>query len=834
MISALHSPVLSVAADVVRELEGEDALSGLWALFTKCKESLKDGRRLENLSWRLWYREIAAQQTFTSPGSLSPPFSEKQRSPTPITPISEEDEGAHEHALSPQPTLQTVQDIQAHSWHGDVARLNVLSANRRLSSASVPGHRPTQQVVPVGRLIIDILPGELNLVVPSEKSRAAKPAVHPRPAPAPDASGRLPSRPVVSVQTPSTPPSATLNFPKVVVVNPTPHPTPPATPQMPPRTTPALPSSAQAPAHLLPPSPTRTMIAPPSPAIHPVEQPVNNRKAPTVPQPLAPTSTSHEVPAQHKQERNDETLKASDRRFFLQGAVSPEQDSPDSHSSVSASTSNVSHKTDARSDEHVARSPSSATSSQLSQLRSDGGGGGGGSARGPGAAAKRGMMRAHTRKSKETVRHAPVRPTAIRAQTQTHVSHRATGARKGANSGEAKKTTFNIGSVSSNGSRAGPSKRREEPPMSSSKSRQLENSKVSAAAATAPQRRGIVVTESSEYETTDSEDDSEWASDTSPSEREREREARMREEGRLRQAAEEAQRQRDMFAKVPRRSYTSMPRTQSGLLSQLLNPDPNLFPPNHPYRRGFSSQDMTQYARQAPPPPVQTSKSSVALPQAAAVVAQAPLTDGVHASTVRAKGTSTTATATATATAARTKGRPQSAELDEDTDSESENPDNGIQVSRSLAQQKLAALADSSRRRHSDRGPPPLGPAVRPQIPSVATAPIPLGHPYNLPAPAPPMTPRTTRRQMLSTELSESLRRNLLWERQVSRNNMMAPKRNGLLGNGLRPLTAVHDQSRNNGSGSKSGDEDEAMDERKRRTVARNRSWADDYHYAGW
>lgn len=31
------------------------------------------------------------------------------------------------------------------------------------------------------------------------------------------------------------------------------------------------------------------------------------------------------------------------------------------------------------------------------------------------------------------------------------------------------------------------------------------------------------------------------------------------------------------------------------------------------------------------------------------------------------------------------------------------------------------------------------------------------------------MTPRTTRRQMLSTELSESLRRNLLWEREISR-----------------------------------------------------------------
>ncbi|KAF8972335.1 hypothetical protein BDZ97DRAFT_1650304 [Flammula alnicola] len=58
MVSAFPTPVLSVTADAVRDLEGRDALSGLWTLFTKCKESLQDGRRLENISWRLWYREM--------------------------------------------------------------------------------------------------------------------------------------------------------------------------------------------------------------------------------------------------------------------------------------------------------------------------------------------------------------------------------------------------------------------------------------------------------------------------------------------------------------------------------------------------------------------------------------------------------------------------------------------------------------------------------------------------------------------------------------------------------------------------------------------------------
>ncbi|GLB45771.1 putative protein of unknown function (DUF3295) [Lyophyllum shimeji] len=55
-------PVLSVAAEAVRELEGGEALCGLWTLFTKCKASLQDGHRLENISWRLWYREMAAER----------------------------------------------------------------------------------------------------------------------------------------------------------------------------------------------------------------------------------------------------------------------------------------------------------------------------------------------------------------------------------------------------------------------------------------------------------------------------------------------------------------------------------------------------------------------------------------------------------------------------------------------------------------------------------------------------------------------------------------------------------------------------------------------------
>ena len=176
-------------------------------------------------------------------------------------------------------------------------------------------------------------------------------------------------------------------------------------------------------------------------------------------------------------------------------------------------------------------------------------------------------------------------------------------------------------------------------------------------------------------------------------------------------------------------------------------------------------------------------------------------------------------------------------------DSESEEDD--IQLSRSIARERLAAIASGSRRHASDQAsqsrppapaPPPKAAVTAREVPreppqrqsafiTAVTAPIPLGYPYNLPAPAPPMTPRTTRRRMLSTELSESLRLNLLWERQVSKVNMLGgARRGGLLGSRLQPMTAVNGQQQ---------DADD-RERQRRAAIARNRSMDDEYHTAGW
>lgn len=54
-------PVLALSLNNIGKLDDQDRvaddLQNLWSVFTKCKGALQDGERLENLSWRLWYRQ---------------------------------------------------------------------------------------------------------------------------------------------------------------------------------------------------------------------------------------------------------------------------------------------------------------------------------------------------------------------------------------------------------------------------------------------------------------------------------------------------------------------------------------------------------------------------------------------------------------------------------------------------------------------------------------------------------------------------------------------------------------------------------------------------------
>jgi hypothetical protein len=454
-----------------------------------------------------------------------------------------------------------------------------------------------------------------------------------------------------------------------------------------------------------------------------------------------------------------------------------------------------------------------------------------------------------------------------------------------------------------------------------------------------------------------------------------------------------------------------MARTQSvGLLTQLLNPDPGIFPIGHPYRRGYSSSEIRGVGGRAsasrgdrdrdrsftplqplmdvkatktdntqdnkldtrPPlsrpevtdpkssstaamsPPARTlsmqqTKSTVAMPvssqvQTGSVSHTSNAVEGGGYGAVNGFGITNMkmiVNSNHSSGGYRPKGRPQDQELEDESGSETEF---GIQVSKSVAQEKLKALAErrgiithgnqsttttngggadtNQKNKLGDEDDVPHWAKVsKPRLPTRTRShdqyaqsqapdpnanrrslnafhlsqmitstpshptPIAVGHPYNLPLPEPPSTPRTTRRLMLSTELSESLRRNLLWERQVSKVNLATAVRRTAGSGGGRPSplggvqplmtvpsmvqllpkgTMAHpnpgspvstvgpvkpEQGGSEGDGVKkerrasggAGDHpgpsvhDEKEKEQKRwLAMARNRSWANDYHFAGW
>lgn len=655
-----------------------------------------------------------------------------------------------------------------------------------------------------------------NLLIPEKP-----PSAHPIPQPT-----------VPSVQLPSTPASIEAPFPRVVVVNPTPQPTPPMTPHL----------NNDPPGTSQPPS---TFLLPPlAPSVL-----TNKRQL----HPQSPPEESSPLPAPV---RGSDTSRAPGR-FFLQH--SPDDASPERDGSTE---SGKSHIFDA----------SSAASSHMQSVTKDN---------------EKEMMvplqeKDHAgtkpKKGKEAGR-----PSARPLAKRTHSSRRIGPSiqRKQSTQDTKPRAAFNIGSNSSTGSKStngNSAKPNPLPPMANGLGGMLNgmtainarpvrppvaplpavphgnvvngnigvgntSATVKPSNGTGPQQRKTIVvasTSEEEYETTDAED-SGWASEDMDAEDK----ARQAEKVNLSEVALEAQRQLDLFAKVPKRSYSQLNRTQSGLLSQLLNPNPAQLPPNHPHRMSQSTADIVRMQRQAQrevqqmqtpqrsssgfagPMRLQTSKSSAALPLAAQITA-------VSMSKHSSSGTKGKESEKG---GYRPKGRPKEEEMeDESGEDDDDDDDDKIQVSRSVAQQKLQALM-------SRRAPEPgvashfaqnmrvvenhAAPAAQ------ATAPIPLGHPYNLPAPTPPMTPRTTRRRMLKQELSESMRRQLLWERQVSSttNPAATARRNNSVLSGLRPLSST--TSVQNPGATKSA-ENEDKDERKRRAMARNRSWADDYHFSGW
>ncbi|KAK0500149.1 hypothetical protein EDD18DRAFT_817249 [Armillaria luteobubalina] len=315
----------------------------------------------------------------------------------------------------------------------------------------------------------------------------------------------------------------------------------------------------------------------------------------------------------------------------------------------------------------------------------------------------------------------------------------------------------------------------------------------------------------------------------------------------LQDAVLEAARQRDMFVKVPRGSYTNLNRTNSGLLSQLMNPDPARLPHSQ-YRRVESSSELGSGSRQmGKDTGLQPSHSAVALPVSAQITVGSVRDNGE----VKTNPVGTDRTSPPGNSGYRRKGRPEDEEMEDDSDGEDGNT---LIVSNSVAEERLRAIFGSSRggaalpgvKEHRSE-PSIRPPASSPPIPTPAkdlptvTEHAPLGFPYNLPVAAIPSTPRTTRQNMLRTEMSESVRQNLLWSRYIHKQSVLGPRRKSSPSLPDREPIAtiapvVHLTKRVDGrrSGGADAEREAVRRELQRVNLTRNKSWAAEYHPTQW
>src|SRR5262249_37161478 len=60
-LTVLHTPLWNFGPLAHKDRVDSEQLCQLWTMFSKRKSLFTHGRRLENLAWRLWYREVLAE-----------------------------------------------------------------------------------------------------------------------------------------------------------------------------------------------------------------------------------------------------------------------------------------------------------------------------------------------------------------------------------------------------------------------------------------------------------------------------------------------------------------------------------------------------------------------------------------------------------------------------------------------------------------------------------------------------------------------------------------------------------------------------------------------------
>ncbi|KAK0629065.1 hypothetical protein B0T17DRAFT_175245 [Bombardia bombarda] len=169
MPMCLEAPVLQVDANVIHKVDtaNPENLFSMWTVFARCRDSVAQGRRLENLSWRLWNRE-----TFCCESGESFYASSSETQPKNIN-LSRYQMDDDLPQLSG--SVDSLADDEAVDFSADSTSLDILRPRiQRQDSCASSRSRGRERHITSGdleKMVVDIIEAKVPLTAPLRNSR---------------------------------------------------------------------------------------------------------------------------------------------------------------------------------------------------------------------------------------------------------------------------------------------------------------------------------------------------------------------------------------------------------------------------------------------------------------------------------------------------------------------------------------------------------------------------------------------------------------------------------------------------------------------------------------
>ncbi|KYK55013.1 hypothetical protein DCS_06974 [Drechmeria coniospora] len=168
MPHSLSTHVLTVDANVIHKVDTANPanLYSMWTVFSRCAESVEQGRRLENLSWRLWQRE----QLVESAGKRAPDGTARAQTQTPTLPDAAPSETKLPELPQLSGSVDSLHDDEAVEFTSVSAPLEIRPRIRRLDSSSRSKRDRHISSDDFEKMIVSIVKDKTPLSAPTQSS----------------------------------------------------------------------------------------------------------------------------------------------------------------------------------------------------------------------------------------------------------------------------------------------------------------------------------------------------------------------------------------------------------------------------------------------------------------------------------------------------------------------------------------------------------------------------------------------------------------------------------------------------------------------------------------